>query len=153
MGLDMSLYSHQKPKVGENEIAAPFDLAGIDNELVEIGYWRKHSDLHRFIESLYREAGGTGDFNGVRCLLSREHLEEILRRTREDAFEPNEGGSFFGTSNYSCTRGVNLSVEEALKMPVAEDAWPDHHMETYEIIKIAIALQEDGHDIYYDSSW
>lgn len=154
MGLDMYLFRKEKPK--EKEIAAPFDHAEVDNQLEEIGYWRKHPDLHRLIEQFYIDAGGTGDFNCVRCLLSREHLEEILERTKTNTLPANEGGFFFGQSDYSNTASKGVSVEESLQVPMNpddEDSYLDDHQSTYLIIKNALQLMDEGYEIYYDSSW
>ena len=94
----------------------------------EIAYWRKHPDLHGWMENLYREKGGREkSFNGdlvVLTLADLDRLEEdILRKNL-----PKTTGFFFGESGEISLKDLEF-VLEARK-----------------------AIQE-GDTVFYDSSW
>ncbi len=94
----------------------------------EIAYWRKHPDLHGWMENLYREKGGREkSFNGdlvVLTLADLDRLEEdILRKNL-----PKTSGFFFGESGEISLKDLEF-VLEARK-----------------------AIQE-GDTVFYDSSW
>jgi hypothetical protein len=77
MGLDMYAYAlARKP-------AAPVDFEADDG--IEIHYWRKHPNLHGWMERCYRAKGGTNaDFNCVNVQLTADDidaLEQAVRRT------------------------------------------------------------------------
>jgi len=94
----------------------------------EIAYWRKHPDLHGWMENLYREKGGREQsFNGDLVVLTLKDLdrleEDILRKNL-----PKTSGFFFGESGEISLKDLEF-VLEARK-----------------------AIQE-GDTVFYDSSW
>lgn len=94
----------------------------------EIAYWRKHPDLHGWMENLYREKGGREkSFNGDLVVLTLKDLdrleEDILRKNL-----PKTSGFFFGESGEISLKDLEF-VLEARK-----------------------AIQE-GDTVFYDSSW
>ena len=94
----------------------------------EIAYWRKHPDLHGWMENLYREKGGREQsFNGDLVVLTLKDLdrleEDILRKNL-----PKTSGFFFGESMEISLKDLEF-VLEARK-----------------------AIQE-GDTVFYDSSW
>jgi hypothetical protein len=115
------------------EIFAKDDRGELDYETPivgakEIAYWRKHPDLHGWMENLYREKGGREkSFNGdlvVLTLADLDRLEEdILRKNL-----PKTSGFFFGESGEISLKDLEF-VLEARK-----------------------AIQE-GDTVFYDSSW
>lgn len=114
---------HEKNEDGSPDYGDPL----VDSE--EIAYWRKHPDLHGWMEQLYRRKGGTEDsFNGDPVLLTLEDLDElkiaVLTRTL-----PSTTGFFFGASKQE----INFA-----------------DLEFIEKAKEAI---KEGYTIYYDSSW
>jgi hypothetical protein len=137
MGLDMHAYRMKYTPTKEvdfsNEIFGKDDRGEInyENPIVvakEIAYWRKHPDLHGWMENLYREKGGREQsFNGdlvVLTLTDLDRLEEdILRKNL-----PKTSGFFFGESGEISLKDLEF-VLEARK-----------------------AIQE-GDTVFYDSSW
>ena len=100
-----------------------------DNE--ELQYWRKHRDLHGWMEQLYRAKGGTKEsFNCVPVQLTVEDLDQLQSDLLSEKL-PQTQGFFFGT---------NPPDLESLK----EDLMF--------IQKCRIALKE-GKTVYYDSWW
>ena len=64
----------------------------------EIFYWRKHPDLHGWMERLYREKGGEAeDFNLATVILDLEDLERLEAVVRCEQL-PHTEGFFFGHS-------------------------------------------------------
>lgn len=50
----------------------------------DVGYFRKHSDLHSYIESLYYEDGGNEEFNCVPFILDEDKIEFIIKQALSD---------------------------------------------------------------------
>lgn len=96
MGLDMYMFKAENA----NEVGS--------DTCEEVGYWRKHPDLHSYIEELWREAGcpnadEAGDnplyeFNCIEFPLTREQLEEIRELSEEHKLPTSPGGFFFSKS-------------------------------------------------------
>ena len=69
MGLDMYAYKTL------DTIDTPVDF-GVATAL-QLHYWRKHPNLHGWMEALYREKGGEQEFNCVPVLLTAEDLDQL----------------------------------------------------------------------------
>lgn len=125
MGLDMYAFAVAKMNGNEDFVVAE------DNERTEIAYWRKHHDLHGWMEQLYRSKDGTKEsFNCVAVRLTLEDLARLETDLMESAL-PETTGFFFGN---------NLPDEDTLR----ED-----------LMFIAKARTEIamGREVYYDSWW
>ena len=125
MGLDMYAFS-----VAKNDGNEQFAIAE-DNESTEIAYWRKHHDLHGWMERLYRDKGGDAEsFNCIPVRLSLEDLDALQADLMDSAL-PETTGFFFGT---------NPPDEDSLR----ED-----------LVFVAKARAEIamGREVYYDSWW
>ena len=121
MGLDMFAYKTKEP------LPAEVDFEVKDAE--EIHYWRKHPNLHGWMEQLYRLKGGEeASFNVVNLELTSDDLDQleqtIIRKTL-----PFTAGFFFGESDGS-------EVEDDLAF-IAE----------------ARAALEAGYSVFYSSWW
>jgi len=87
MGLDM--YAYVASKAGSR-----WDTA--ESEQRELAYWRKHPNLHGWMEELYRARGGDAEmFNGVEVELTWEDLEDLETNIVHSNL-PNTRGFFFG---------------------------------------------------------
>jgi len=105
MGLDMyALTITDRPSVEVDfRVEAPSELH----------YWRKHPNLHGWMERLYREKGGSaGEFNCVNLLLTAEDLDALEADIRNGAL-PQTTGFFFGESDGSETEGDLRFIAEA----------------------------------------
>jgi len=91
MGLDMYAY-----RVAANAVVNDFEY---DDALPpnEFFYWRKHHDLHGWMEELYRAKGGDKEFNCVPLRLTFDDLlaleDAVLNNTL-----PKTTGFFFGNN-------------------------------------------------------
>lgn len=132
MGLDMFAFS---VPIGE-----PISVTSTDPdyefernpEAEEVMYWRKNNALHGWMQALAEERLGisAGEFNCEYVQLSADDLRQLIADIEGGKLKPTQG-FFFGAQSYS--------EEEK-----AEDiAWA----------KAALALIENGLDIYYYSWW
>lgn len=90
MGLDMYAYAT------DNQPATPVDAS--TEHRTQLHYWRKHPNLHGWMENLYREKGGRGEFNCVRVDLTLEDLHDLELDVRAGIL-PETSGCFFGVSD------------------------------------------------------
>lgn len=124
MGLDM--YAFAVPK--ENAID-DFTFKR-EEDYIEIHYWRKHHDLHGWMENLYMEKGGQEEFNCKPVRLTEEDLDQLEQDILGNNL-PETTGFFFG--NYP----------------------PDDESQEDDMYFITKARREikNGKEVYYDSWW
>ena len=75
MGLDQYVCCYEGAKP-ETEVDFEMDN-DIERENLQI--WRKHPNLHGWMENLYFKKGGQREFNCVNLLLSKEDIEELKK--------------------------------------------------------------------------
>jgi hypothetical protein len=129
MGLDMYAY-----RVKQADVIGDFEIAKDDegySRVEEFHYWRKHHNLHGWMERLYRAKGGTKEsFNCAKVRLTMEDLQQLENDVLANKLPVTEG-FFFGT---------NPPDEYTMKQD----------MEFIANAKLAIAA---GDAVYYDSWW
>ena len=104
---------------------------GRTSELSELYYWRKHHDLHGWMEELYRRKGGTKEsFNCCAVRLTENDLDALQFDLLNNML-PQTKGFFFGT---------NPPDDESLK-------------DDLKFIQKARDAIKDGKAVYYDSWW
>ena len=94
MGLDMYAYKvnpediirrEGDPRISIKEGVVPEDLH----------YWRKHHDLHGWMEELYNKRGGLEEFNCINIELTEADLDALEESIKSRALPPTTG-FFFG---------------------------------------------------------
>ncbi len=90
MGLDMYLEGHKYLCGNYNNPEDGFRLKG---KILELGYWRKHPDLHGYIVNTF----ASGKDNCQDIELGLYSLENILQAIKDDKL-PFTEGFFFGKS-------------------------------------------------------
>lgn len=120
MGLDM--YAYVAAREGQRrdfyeDSYYDKELGVYVNETVtkplEVAYWRKHPCLHGWMESVYREHGGQGDFNGDELELTSEDLDQLEEAINTNGL-PHTEGFFFGDDASEYYREGDLKfVKEA----------------------------------------
>lgn len=121
MGLDMYAFATQETP------ASPVDFKV--KEVRELQYWRKHPNLHGWMQTLYYEKGGKSeDFNCVPVVLTVQDLDRLEAVVRAGEL-PATRGFFFGESD-------GTETEDDLAF----------------IAKARTAIAE-GDTVYYDSWW
>ena len=110
MGLDMYAYVASKEHDHDSNSTSR-----------ELAYWRKHPNLHGWMERLWQEKGRPGDehhvndstFNGVELELTWEDLER-LEKDITDSNLPYTEGFFFGSPSDDYYREQDLKfIREA----------------------------------------
>ena len=95
----------------------------------ELAYWRKHANLHGWMQQLWESRGNLGDFNGDELELTWQDLDD-LERAVTHAQLPVTRGFFFG------------------------DNGDDHYSEQdLAFIRAARAELFLGLKVFYNSSW
>ena len=130
MGLDMYAW-----RVRKDNAIDDFSFARSEDaldEIIEIAYWRKHHDLHGWMEALYRSRSGDNwrDFNCQPLRLTLEDLDNLETAIRHRKL-PNTRGFFFGNNP------------------------PDHDsdQEDLQFVQRAREAITEGFEVYYDSWW
>ena len=118
MGLDM--YARAVPKGTDSN----------SDDGIEIHYWRKHHDLHGWMERLWSNKGGTGEFNCVAVQLTEIDLAALRKAIKEEKM-PATTGFFFGD---------NPPDEETKR-------------EDLQFVDDAVAAIRGGMDVHYSSWW
>ena len=139
MGLDQTAIARKgEPRTVKSEYTyTDFDGTehkGFDEYLewddsIELASWRKHPNLQGWMQELYYEKGGEGEFNCVDVELTLEDLD-ALEATLDEEELPETVGFFFGSNA------------------------DDHYAEAdREFIREARAAIKKGYTVVYSSWW
>lgn len=124
MGLDQ--WAGKFKREGEDLPQVDF---GVPEEYVEIGRWRKHPNLHGWMEALYRIKGGEqASFNCTTVELTTLDLDALETAINSNQL-PSTSGFFFGSSDGS-EKNDDLDFVRRAREAIAE-----------------------GFTVYYDSWW
>lgn len=111
MGLDMYAFTRQ------GSVPKPVDFEAEQSD-ERFAYWRKHPNLHGWMERLYREKGGQDEsFNCVPVELTLDDLKRLEDDIRADML-PSTSGFFFGASDGS-ERDEDLAFVEQARAEIA----------------------------------
>ena len=95
----------------------------------ELHYWRKHPNLHGWMENLYYAKGGNADsFNCTNVLLSLDDLNNLEDDIKNGNL-PDTSGFFFGESG------------------------DGHDVDDLEFVRKAKEAITEGYSVYYSSWW
>ena len=127
MGLDQYAYRVRKgiikPGTDINKLDIPSE------ELEKIAYWRKHPNLHGWMERLYVDKGGEDMFNCEFVQLNEDELVKLQEDILMDALD-EAVGPFWG-----------------------DDADNQYRKSDLDFIKVALDSINKGYDILYYSWW
>jgi hypothetical protein len=127
MGLDQHAYK-MKHDIDKD---VDFNKEIQDVDVEQIHYWRKHPNLHGFMENLYIEKGGISrEFNCRPVKLTQEDIDK-LAEVILDKNLPETEGFFFGES---------LGDKE-------------QENDDLDFCKKASQALKKGYTVYYDSWW
>ena len=88
MGLDMYMFSADADKIKIDDVKVVSAI--VETQACTVATWRKHYPLHRWMENLYVNRGGSEEFNQTDILLTKDNLEDLRVAVLEDAFKTNE---------------------------------------------------------------
>jgi hypothetical protein len=127
MGLDMYAYSVRGETL-PHPVNFKLGQVGSDN-VQELHYWRKHPDLHGWMEALYYRKGGSAEcFNCEPVQIELSDLDDLESAIKGKTL-PDTSGFFFGDSD-------GTEIEDDLKF-----------------IADARAEIAKGNAVVYDSWW
>ena len=139
MGLDQYATARRgKPTKVENRFTVTLEDGTEKEEVehyyeyedsIELAYWRKHPNLQGWMEELYHEKGGDGEFNCVDLELTLGDLDALEEALDESAL-PETVGFFFGT-----------------------DSGDYYAEQDREFIREARAAIKQGYTVVYNSWW
>lgn len=137
MGLDMNLYGRKMlwhNRYDEKDEPKMEDGYPVDSVILEMGYWRKHPDLHGYIVETFAE--GVDECQEIE--LSVEDLRMIAAAIRANKL-PHTEGFFFGDSSWHIGKEEEYAAlfEKAAEWKSAEC---DRNKEFYRVV-------------YYRASW
>lgn len=113
----------------EEKIDQEVDFKENPSWACQVHYWRKHPNLHGWMERLYREKGGTAEeFNCVNVMLNSDDLDRLEADINAGTL-PDTSGFFFGQTDGTETQDDLAFIARAR-----------HFMEL-------------GQQIYYTSWW
>lgn len=93
MGLDMFA------RTTKRRLNSPVDFTTNDAD-TELYCWRKHPNLHGWMEQLYRLNGGSDAFNCTTVQLTEDDIDRLEQVIRDGKL-PETSGFFFGMSDGS----------------------------------------------------
>jgi len=126
MGLDMYAFTVDATTVGD----ATVDVALDPDTAMQISYWRKFNALHGWMEDLYRQKGGSKDFNCTTVRLDANDLDRLEMDTGNNKLIP-VNGFFFGV----------------------QEIYPEDLESVATFVKVARQALADGKAVFYDSWW
>ena len=139
MGLDQYAVARKgEPRTVKSEYTYT-DQDGVEKEgfeeylewddTIQLAEWRKHPNLQGWMEELWYEKGGEGEFNCVDLELTLKDLDALEATLDEEAL-PETAGFFFGTDS------------------------SDYYAEAdREFIREARAAIKQGYTVVYNSWW
>ena len=121
MGLDMYAYvANHAGQQNEFYESAEFDDESkefVNNKVSkpqEIAYWRKHPNLHGWMEKLWKQKGGVGTFNGIELELTWEDVDRLEKDIKAGSVaELGTTGFFFGdpSDDYYKERDLQFCID------------------------------------------
>ena len=127
MGLDMYAFAVRADSVGDKVT----DVEWLDDDRIELFYWRKFNALHGWMENLYRLKGGAkASFNCTTLRLDAKDLDRLEMDTGNNKLVPING-FFFGE----------------------QTIYPEDLESVTVFIAKARQALADGNAVYYDSWW
>lgn len=126
MGLDMYAFAVKADSFGDRVVDAV-----LDDDAMQISYWRKFNALHGWMEDLYRLKGGAKEsFNCTTVRLDLKDLERLEMDVGANKLVPRNG-FFFGS----------------------QEIYPEDLESVADFVKVARQAISDGKAVFYDSWW
>jgi hypothetical protein len=151
MGLDQYL-DGRKVFCGEKVEEDGFPVKG---KVLELGYWRKHPNLHGFIVQAFAE----GEDNCQEIPLSAQDIRNIISALNSDSL-PETTGFFFGTSDSSLAQREHDMITFGKALLWLEGAPVAPKLERVETgtgfimtIPADVELPKEYRSVVYQASW
>ncbi len=136
MGLDMYAYAAAKAGARNEYYEERYEKGNesVQDPTIELAYWRKHPNLHGWMEHLWREkqqheSSDDSMFNGIELELTWEDLDTLEEDVKHGRL-PHTTGFFFGS-----------------------DSDDYYRLQDLDFIRRARAELFTGLKVFYNSSW
>lgn len=106
-------------------------------ETEELGYWRKHSDLHGYFTEIYNERGGEESFNCIPLILSKNECLDVIEYSKQMIKKIEDGDDIEHTEGFFFGQTMKEDWEETIKI----------------FEKVIEEVDFDNESVYYDSWW
>jgi hypothetical protein len=103
----------------------------------EVGYWRKHSDLHGYFTKIYEERGGEESFNCEPLFLSKNECLDVIEYSKQMIKSIEDGDDVEHTSGFFFGESAVSDWEDTIKI----------------FEKVIEEVDFDDESVYYDSWW
>ena len=142
MGLDMMLYGDKSSYVkSPTDEVDGFPIASL---LLDMGYWRKHANLHGFIVDCFAE--GVDECQKIH--LDEDDLNQIIEALEDDAiYNETTTGFFFGRSYFPGEKDEYGSYEEQKARDI------DLFTKARNWLTSNYAKKDEYRSVYYQASW
>lgn len=136
MGLDMHLLGRKILWAIDGAKPRMEDGFPVDDMTLNLGYWRKHPNLHGYIVQTFAD----GVDNCQQIDLTKDQMAQIIAAIREKRL-PHTTGFFFGASD-----GSDAEADEAIAIFTKAIAWLDAAPPPGD-------KNEFMRTVYYQASW
>ena len=142
MGLDMMLYGDKSSYVkSPTEEVDGFPVSSV---LLDMGYWRKHANLHGFIVDCF----ANGEDECQKIHLEVEDLDHLIKCLEEDSlYNETTTGFFFGRSYFPGEKDEYGSYEEQKARDI------DLFTKARNWLMSNYPKQDEYRSVYYQASW
>ena len=129
MGLDMYVW-----EVKKRSLNGPVGELKEGTRHEEFRYWRKHPNLHGWMENLYHKKGGEDIFNCVYVELTKKDLESLYKDLVQGKL-PETTGFFFGKDSKGLdTYAIKTLANDLDFVADALDWYADPENEDYALV-------------------
>lgn len=136
MGLDQYAYAASKAGARDEYFEERYEHGNKDvtDPTIELAYWRKHPNLHGWMERLWRTKNDKGNltdpmFNGIELELTFDDIVQLEEDIKNNTLPPTSG-FFFGSAS--------------------DDYYKNQDLEFVYEAKSRLFL---GQKVFYNSSW
>lgn len=151
MGLDMNLY-------GDKSVSSTFDKEPVmedgfvlGSKTLDMGYWRKHANLHGFIVNAF----ANGEDECQRIHLDEEDLSNLIEALENDTIYEDGAvtGLFFGRSYFPGDEGFEEQKSKDLKIFRSALEWLKSARKGEGEFGTDSYKSPEWRSVYYQASW
>ena len=149
MGLDMMLYGDKSIYVKDTPAKVdgfPVEVDGfpVESIVLDMGYWRKHANLHGFIVDCFAD----GNDDCQRINLDVDDLNHLIKTLEDDKmYEETTTGFFFGRSYHPGEKDEYGSYEEQKARDI------DLFTKARNWLMSNYSKKDEYRSVYYQASW
>lgn len=151
MGLDMNLYGDKSVSSTFEKDPVMEDGFVLGSKILDIGYWRKHANLHGYIVKAFAD----GEDECQRIHLGIDELNQIIDAIQNDEiYEDGEvTGFFFGRSYFPGDEGYEEQKHKDLEIFSRAVEWLKDARKASGEFGTDSYKSPEWRSVYYQASW